>query len=257
MQITFLGSGSAFTMDNFQSNMLFEGRDTKRLLFDCGGDVRWSLQEKGLGALDIDAVYISHLHADHIGGLEYLAFMNYFVKTVKTGFKPMLYGNSKLLQELWSHSLQGGLDSIQMLDSTLDTFFDVKKIPNSGSFEFDGISYKTVQTVHVVADTTFVKSFGLMFETDQGMKVFVTADTQFAPAQLKDFIADADVVFHDCETSPFASGVHAHFEDLKGLPEDQKAKMWLYHWNGSEAGLPDAKAAGFKGFVPKGMTFDL
>jgi len=257
MQITFLGSGSAFTMDNFQSNILLEGRDAKKLLFDCGGDIRWALKEKDLGALDIEAVYVSHLHADHIGGLEYMAFMNYFVKTVKTGFRPALYGNSKLVQELWSHSLQGGLDSIQMLDSTLETFFDVQKVPNSGTFCFDSIMYKTVQTVHVVADTSFVKSFGLKFETDKGTKVFVTSDTQFAPAQLKDFIADADVVFHDCETTPFASGVHAHFDDLKGLPDEQKTKMWLYHWNGARDGLPDAHEAGFKGFVQKGQTFDL
>ena len=26
----------------------------------------------GLGYADIDAVYISHLHADHVGGLEWL-----------------------------------------------------------------------------------------------------------------------------------------------------------------------------------------
>jgi len=255
MHITFLGSGSAFTVDNYQSNMLLTGESGKRMLFDCGGDIRWALREKELTALDIDAVYISHLHADHVGGLEYVAFTNYFVKTVKTGFKPVLYGNSKLLHDLWHHSLKGGLDSIQMMDSTLDTFFDVVKLPNSGSFDFDGIHCKTVQTVHVVADTTFVKSFGLMITTEHGAKVFITSDTQFAPAQLKDFIADADVVFHDCETAPFASGVHAHYEDLKGLPKEQKAKMYLYHWNGDAEGLPNAKQDGFADFVAKGQVF--
>ena len=39
MRLTFLGTGSAFTMQNFQSNMLLEDGG-RRLLIDCGGDVR-------------------------------------------------------------------------------------------------------------------------------------------------------------------------------------------------------------------------
>src|SRR5215813_8474415 len=71
MKLTFIGTGSAFTMDNFQSNMLLEDSG-KRLLIDAGGDVRFALAKVGLGAKDIDALYISHLHADHIGGIEWL-----------------------------------------------------------------------------------------------------------------------------------------------------------------------------------------
>ena len=45
MELTFLGSGSAFTNDgtNYQSNMILE-HNGKRLLIDCGGDVRFPLR---------------------------------------------------------------------------------------------------------------------------------------------------------------------------------------------------------------------
>ncbi len=69
MKLTFLGSGSAFTMNNRQSNMILED-DGKILLIDCGTDIRHSLHQQDLSYKDIDAVYISHLHADHIGGME-------------------------------------------------------------------------------------------------------------------------------------------------------------------------------------------
>jgi len=268
MKITFLGSGSAFCMDNWQSNMLIETdpcNETpcgKRMLFDCGGDVRWSLKEHGLSAMDIDAVYVSHLHADHIGGLEYLAFVTYFGKTNLGCQKPVIIGNAQLINELWGCSLRGGLDSIQMMDANLDTYFDVVKVPNSGSFKVGSTDFKTIQTIHVIADTSFVKSFGLMatLPTDEDVervvkRVFITSDTQYAPSQLNDFIRSADVVFHDCETSPHPSGVHAHYNDLRRLPDDIKCKMWLYHYN-SVNGLPDAKADGFLGFVAKGQTFE-
>jgi ribonuclease BN (tRNA processing enzyme) len=76
MELVALGTGSAFTLKNFQSNYLLKGE--KNLLIDCGGDIRFSLKEQNMSYKDIDAVYISHLHADHQGGLEYLAFCSYF-----------------------------------------------------------------------------------------------------------------------------------------------------------------------------------
>lgn len=273
MRVTFLGSGSAFCMDNWQSNMLIETdpcEETpsgKKMLFDCGGDIRWSLKECGMSAMDIDAVYVSHLHADHIGGLEYLAFVTYFGKTVHGGQKPTIIGNAQLINDLWNHSLRGGLDSIQMMDADLNTYFDVIRIPNSGSFNVGQTRFKTIQTIHVIADTSFVKSFGLMVtlpekEVVEGgetgsrqQKIFITSDTQYAPSQLSDFIRSADVVFHDCETSKYPSGVHAHYSDLARLPEDVKSKMWLYHYN-SSVYLPDAVADGFRGFVEKGQVFE-
>lgn len=254
MKLTFLGSGSAFTTDNYQSNMLLEFNG-KRMLFDCGGDIRWALKEKGLHLLDIDCVYISHLHADHTGGLEGLAFMNKFIKKRKIP----LYINEQLIPELWDSTLKGGLESIQMVDAVLDTYFSVKLIKNNEAVEFDDILFKPVQTIHVVSDTTFKKSFGLFITSDKKYKkVFITSDTQFAPAQLKDFIKASDLTFHDCETVAYenATGVHAHYKELKGLPVEIKSKMWLYHWNGSYEKLPDAKADGFLGFVQKGQEFE-
>lgn len=260
MKITFLGSGSAFCMDNYQSNMIIESNG-KKMLFDCGGDIRWALKEKELSALDIDAVYVSHLHADHVGGMEYIAFVNYFVKTLKSGFKPTLYGHGRLLNDLWNRTLRGGLASIQMLDASLDTYFDVCKVGDSKTFEFAGTSFKLVQSIHIIADTSIVRSYGLMFNSinsteGPGKKVFITSDTQYAPAQIKDFIGASDIVFHDCETAPYASGVHAHYNDLKTLAPELKSKMWLYHYNGND-GLPDAQEDGFRGFVAKGQEFEL
>jgi len=64
MKFTFLGAGSAFTMTNYHSNMLLEVGD-QHLLIDCGGDIRFALRDAGYQVADIDALYVSHLHADH------------------------------------------------------------------------------------------------------------------------------------------------------------------------------------------------
>ncbi|MGL5034855.1 MAG: MBL fold metallo-hydrolase, partial [Microcystaceae cyanobacterium] len=60
MQLLFLGSGSAFTLcsDNFQSNMLFISESGRKLLIDCGTDIRFSLHKAGLSYQDITDIYI-------------------------------------------------------------------------------------------------------------------------------------------------------------------------------------------------------
>src|SRR5215213_4499990 len=109
MKLTFIGTGSAFTMSGFQSNMVLEDSAGGRLLIDCRGDARHALAKAGLGAKDIDGLYVSHLHADHIGGIEWLGFSRYFGK----GNKPELFINERLATTLWEHSLRGGMASHQ------------------------------------------------------------------------------------------------------------------------------------------------
>ena len=249
--MTFVGSGAAFTMNNRQSNILIESKAGKKMLLDAGTDIRHSLSRIGSSHLEVDAVYISHLHGDHCGGLEWLALMCYF-DPLYNG-QPKLFTSTSLKQRLWKNVLSGGLETLQVGQATLSTFFGVNPIKKNGSFVWEGSKFKLIQTIHVVNGSAFENSYGLMFDTDVG-KIFFTSDTQYAPAQMNDFYNTADYIFQDAETMPFKSGVHAHYSDLKGLPDEVKNKMWLYHYNDGE--LPDAVGDGFKGFVQLGQVFD-
>jgi ribonuclease BN (tRNA processing enzyme) len=135
----------------------------------------------------------------------------------------------------------------------MDTFFDVQSIGVKGRFEWQGINFQLVQVIHLMNGFNFVHSYGLLFNIN-GVTIFFTSDTQFAPTQLMKFYDKADVIFHDCEISKFASGVHSHYNMLKTLDEKHKHKMWLYHYQPGER--PDAVADGFKGFAVKGQVFN-
>lgn len=267
MKITFLGTGSAFTMKNFQTNTMIE-HNGKRLLIDAGGDIRFSLKAQGLSYKDIDAIYITHLHADHIGGLEYMAFCTYFDPTVKEQIS--LMGNNELIRELWSHSLQGGLKSIQGKKTTLHDFFDVMMIKKNGKFVWEDIEFRIVQSIHIVDEYSIVPSFGLMFvDPDTGKKIYYTGDSQHCPHQIQAFYDEADLIIQDCETTPYLSGVHANYSELASLTAATKRKMLLQHYmdnilletNDDHYRISDewkskATADGFKGFIPKGHIMD-
>jgi len=249
MKFTFIGVGSAFTKKNYNSNMIIEDNG-KRLLIDCGRTAPEAIRELGLDWKDLDALYISHQHSDHIGAIEEMAFFNYFVLKRR----PALFCNEKLCQDLWNNSLQGGLASIEGKICTLESYFNVYPVGLNESFVFNNTVYTLIQTVHVMNGYSIVPSYGLFWRTLNN-KVFLTTDTQYCPSQIMQFYKDADIIFQDCETAPFKSGVHAHYTDLKNLPAEIKSKMWLYHYNDGE--LPDAKAEGFAGFASKGQTFEL
>lgn len=67
-QIRCFGVGDGMACpDRFHSSYLYE-LDGATLLFDCGEPVSRSLKATGLPADIIDAIFLSHLHADHYAG---------------------------------------------------------------------------------------------------------------------------------------------------------------------------------------------
>ncbi len=252
MKLIFLGSGSAFTItaDNYQSNMLLVDERGDKLLIDCGSDIRFSLHDLEYSHRDVTDVYISHLHSDHVGGLEYMGFSTKFDPQCAT---PRLYLSEELADDLWEHTLSGGMRAIQGDTATLDTYFDVQKVQLGGYFLWKKTRLDLVPTIHIQSKPTIAPSYGLFFEVDQ-IKVFLTTDSQFCPAVMGGYFDRADLIFHDCETSPSKSTVHAHYEDLTTLPMAIKNKMWLYHYQCGP--LPNALEDGFCGFVKRGQIFD-
>jgi ribonuclease BN (tRNA processing enzyme) len=273
-ELQFIGTGSAFCLENWQSNALLtveaDNGEIHTLLIDCGGDARHALREAGFSHLDVDAVYVSHVHADHVGGIEWLAFTRYF--DPRSTDRPYAIGNHRVLSDLWFNTLRGGLSSLEGQEPCLDTYFVDLSLADNQQFVFNGLVIEPLRVVHIMNNRELMPSYGLMMYMPGGQRVFFTTDAQHAPKQIAHFYDRADIIFHDCETlylrdddgipnfeTPIQSGVHAHLEELCTLPQDTRTKMWLYHYqDGTMSGpIEDrAFAQGFQGFVAKGQTFE-
>jgi ribonuclease BN (tRNA processing enzyme) len=256
MKIKFIGVGAAFTTpDYYQSNMLITARSGKNLLLDCGSDARFAFAEcniSGYHACEaLDAVYISHLHADHIGGMEWLAFSTYFNPL---HLKPTLFMEEKQMQTMWEHSLKGGLECVENKIMHLSDFFDCHPLAEDATFNWEGLQATLVKMPHVMTGCGGHYSYGLLLREAAGPTVFISTDTQFQPDLITDIAQQAEVIFHDCETGAFNTPVHAHYNELRTLPTAIKQKMWLYHYQPEPDYNPEAD--GFKGFVVKGQEFE-
>ncbi len=269
LKLQFLGVGGAFApIAKGNSNMMLTSESGKRLMIDFGTTAPYIYRDEfKLDFADIDALWISHLHADHIGGLEMLAFARYFIpKRDASGqiIKIKLFMVPELMRELWETSLKGGLESVEGKVMNLTDYFECIPVPANGQFGWQGYIFQPVQTIHVMSGYQFKNSYGLIFCENQRAdvpsfaggphKTFVTTDTQFAPYQLTHFYSHADIIFHDCETLAYKSHVHAHYEDLRSLPKATKKKMWLYHYGEKQTTV---KEDGFAGFVEKGQVFEV
>jgi ribonuclease BN (tRNA processing enzyme) len=210
-----------------------------------------ALCEQRYTFLNLESVDISHLHAAHVGGLEWLAFTSKFDPQCP---KPHLYACEDILKDLWDKTLSGGLSSIQGINADLTTYFEVHSVKQNDFFTWQQVEFHLVQTVHFSSGFAIMPTYGLFF-TVNGYNVFITTDTQYTPYYFESIYRRADIIFHDCETSAFKSGVHAHYSELIMLEPEIKKKMWLYHYNGKP--LPNAKKVGVAGFVNRGQSFAL
>jgi ribonuclease BN (tRNA processing enzyme) len=78
LEVMFLGSGDAFGSGGRLQTCIMITRDGGRFLIDCGTTALIAMRRHGVDPNDIDAVFLTHLHGDHFGGLPYLVLDGQF-----------------------------------------------------------------------------------------------------------------------------------------------------------------------------------
>src|SRR5262245_24654116 len=79
MRLTIIGCGDAFGAGGRLNTALHLENGGNRYLIDCGASTLIGMRKIGLDTGAIDAVFISHLHGDHFGGLSWLLIDALFV----------------------------------------------------------------------------------------------------------------------------------------------------------------------------------
>jgi ribonuclease BN (tRNA processing enzyme) len=79
--VTFAGSGDAFgSGGRYQACIHLRAPDLAPVLLDCGATSLSALRARGLDPGEIGAVFVSHLHGDHFGGLPFLILDGQFTR---------------------------------------------------------------------------------------------------------------------------------------------------------------------------------
>lgn len=216
MQIQMIGTGSAFAKKYNNNNALIDV-DGFKLLVDCGITLPGALHSLGHSFQELDAVLISHIHADHVGGLEEYAFQMMFLY----GKKPILYIASTLVEPLWEQTLRGGLTQEHL--QSIHDFFEVRTLEEGiPTMIHPGLTVELIRTDHIIGKNSYSFLFNKRF--------FYSADMKFNGELLERVVhAGVETIFHDCQLmSPGV--VHASLDELLTLPDSIQDKLWLMHY---------------------------
>jgi ribonuclease BN (tRNA processing enzyme) len=223
ISLTFLGTGSAFSK-KFGNNSAVLTIGDKNLLIDCGRTTPNDLESSKFCWGDFDAIFVTHLHGDHVYGLEEAGFVGRYVLRQKPH---IIFPHKKIKSDLWEKVLkgtmiQGDLDR----NMTFEDYFTYEIIDDKQQyFEFNGVMISVFSTQHVKNK----KSYGLIIgEYDY---VVYTSDSLFDLEMITAFHnGGAQKIFHDCQMVGYKGQVHASLDELSTLPEDIREKVVIMHY---------------------------
>lgn len=235
-QLRFLGVGNAHASALGNSSAVLELGGVPRLLIDCGPTVPEAYQRL-YGASLPEAIFITHNHLDHIGGLETL-----FYRVACTGGllqQVRLYVPAAIVERLHA---QLGNDPMRLAEGGVNFWDCFHLVPVSDHFWHAGLAFD----VFAVQHHAYRSAWGLALS---GVFLF-TGDTRPIPEVLARFAADRETVFHDCALHGNPS--HTGLADLAAFyPRAMRQRLVLYHYESALAG-EQMRKRGYRVALPGG-----
>jgi ribonuclease Z len=249
MRVTLLGTGTPFpNAERFGSAILVEAA-SKKLLFDCGRGVVIRLTQAGVNPTDLDGLFLTHLHSDHVVGIPDLWLSGWFLGRSK----PLPIWGPPGTRSMAEHLVQAFGFDIRIRQATPDPLpakgveIDAKEI-EQGEIYNDGL---TRVSAFLVDHGTVKPAFGYRIDS-VGHSVVISGDTKFCQ-NLVDFAKGADCLIHAAwsaswkNPAPPSMRSIASAEDAGRVFAIVKPKLAvIYHYK-TEEGLSDAVRKEYNG----------
>ncbi|ODU48128.1 MBL fold metallo-hydrolase [uncultured Aquimonas sp.] len=229
--LRFLGVGSSAAVELGSASAVLEHDGRPLLMIDCGGEALTAyLKHYGEPPL---ALFITHAHLDHIGGMERLFFALYFDEArrgrcrlyVPATVVPLLQARLADYPGVLAEGGANWWDAFQL-------------IPVSRGFWHAGRQFEVFPCRHHAPDT----AFGLAL---RGSFVY-SGDTRPIPEQLARY--PEETLAHDCGLRGNPS--HTGLDDIeREYPQAWRERLALYHY-GSAADGEAMRARGYRVLAP-------
>jgi ribonuclease BN (tRNA processing enzyme) len=220
-EVTVLGVGDTFSERHFTSALLLEC-EGRRLAIDCPDRYRAVLRRaselsgRKLSLSSIDHVLITHVHGDHMNGLEGVAFYKHFAEKKRL----CLVTSAEAKAVIWDERLKASMSALwngrEFREMGFDSYFEHVTLPWDA--ELGPFRLRARRTLHPVPTSALLVEAG-------GRRLGYSSDTAFDPELIR-FLEPADLIIHETNLGP----AHTPYSALAALPEALRARMRLIHY---------------------------
>lgn len=206
LEVAFVGVSSAYPGDGEESTCFLVNGD---ILVDTGFNGGVSLQALGAKPTDIDHVFVTHCHHDHVLGLPGLLFLNGKRADIRPEAPPLrLYGPLDLTAV--TDAALGMLQAVRY--PQVVPAHEIRHVYPGESVEIGDLRVDVGRAFHPLD----ARSYRFTDTVTRG-SVVITGDTAYHEG-LPQFAKDCDVLIHEAASPPTASGINQRF--LHSRPQD-------------------------------------
>jgi ribonuclease Z len=242
MRVTLLGTGTPLpNAERFGSAILVEVGG-KRLLFDCGRGVVIRLTQAGVSPKDIDGLFLTHLHSDHVVGIPDLWLSGWFLGRDR----PLQMWGPSGTTSMAKHLVQAFAFDIRIRQAAPDHLptkgveIDAQEVAQGKAYDEGSVRVSAFLVDH----GTVKPAFGYRIDS-AGHSVVISGDTKFCQ-NLIDFARGTDCLIHAAwsadwkNPTPPSNRSIASAEDAGRVLAIVKPKLGVVYHYKDEEGLWNA-----------------
>jgi ribonuclease Z len=231
MHLTLLGTGCPICDPKRMGPATLVRHGDKAFLVDCGSGATQRLVGAGSKGAALDAVFLTHLHSDHIVDLLQLILSSWHQGRDRPQY---FYGPSGTkrfvagLLELWRPEFEQRI-AHEKRASTAALSVEVIEFTEGEIWRQGDLAVRAVKVEH----SPIKNAVGFVFEA-AGRKLAFSGDTAFCPA-LIEASKGADVLVHECY-------LHHEIKPAPGRTPESMKNVAAYHTLADEVGKVAAQA---------------
>jgi ribonuclease BN (tRNA processing enzyme) len=222
-EVIVLGVGDAFS-ERYNAASLLLVCDGFHMAIDCPDRYRAVLAStatrcgRELSLSDIDHMLVTHVHGDHMNGLEGVAFYKRFYEDKRL----RLVASPEVGEVIWTRRLAVSMGTL-ITDQgrrrmTFEDYFEYIPLNWTKEIVVGPYRIQAYRTLH------HVPTSALLIETDSKILGY-SSDTAFDPELIR-FLEHADIIIHETNLGT----AHTTYAELVALPVHVRAKMRLIHY---------------------------